>query len=55
MKKKMKMKMKMKKKMKKKKENNKKKKRPATPGNVHPNSFVPRAHQGTHAGESSLA
>ena len=34
---------------------NKKKRTPAPPGNVRPNSFVPRAPKGTHAGESSLA
>ena len=35
--------------------NNKKKRTPAPPGNVRPNSFVPRAPKGTHAGEGSLA
>ena len=43
---------------KKKKKNNKKNKKkrtPAPPGNVRPNSFVPRAPEGTHAVESSLA
>ena len=44
-----------KKKNKKKKNKNKKKRTPAPPGNVRPNSFVPRAPKGTHAGESSLA
>ena len=34
---------------------NKKKRTPAPPGNVRPNSFVPRAPKGTHAGEGSLA
>ena len=48
--------MKSKKKSKKNKKNkNKKKRTPAPPGNVRPNSFVPRAPKGTHAGESSLA
>ena len=54
---------KKKKKKKKKKNNNnnnnnnknKKKRTPAPPGNVRPNSFVPRLHRGTHAEESSLA
>ena len=40
---------------KKKKQKNKKKRTPAPPGNVRPNSFVPRASKGTHAGEGSLA
>ena len=44
-----------KKKKKNKKMKNKKKRTPAPPGNVRPNSFVPRAPKGTHAGESSLA
>ena len=45
--------------MKKKKKNNnnnnknKKKRTPAPPGNVHANSFVSRAHKGTHAGEAA--
>ena len=42
----------------KKKKNNKKnktKRTPAPPGNVRPNSFVPWAPNGTHAGEGSLA
>ena len=34
---------------------NKKKRTLAPPGNVRPNSFVPRAPKGTHAGEGSLA
>ena len=38
-----------------KKKKNKKKRTPAPPGNVRPNSFVPRAPKGTHAEESSLA
>ena len=37
------------------KKKNKKKRTPAPPGNVRPNSFVPRAPKGTHAGEGSLA
>ena len=37
------------------KNKNKKKRTPAPPGNVRPNSFVPRAPKGTHAGEGSLA
>ena len=45
----------MKKNKKSKKKNKKKKRTPAPPGNVRPNSFVPRAPKGTHAGESSLA
>ena len=40
---------------KKNKNKNKKKRTPAPPGNVHSNSFVPRAPKGTHAGEGSLA
>ena len=43
------------KKNKKNKKKNKKKRTPAPPGNVRPNSFVPRAPKGTHAGEGSLA
>ena len=43
------------KKNKKKKKKKKKKRTPAPPGNVRPNSFVPRAPKGTHAGEGSLA
>ena len=43
------------KKNKKKKRKNKKKRTPAPPGNVSPNSFVPRAPRETHAGESNLA
>ena len=39
----------------KKKKKKKKKRTPAPPGNVRPNSFVPRAPKGTHAGEGSLA
>ena len=39
--------------------NNKKKKKkkraPDPPGYLRPNSFVPRAPKGTHAGEGSLA
>ena len=38
-----------------KKKNKKKKRTPTPPGNVRPNSFVPRAPKGKHAGESSLA
>ena len=49
------MKKKNKKKKKKKTKKNKKKRTPAPPGNVRPNSFVPRAPKGTHAGEGSLA
>ena len=50
----------MKKKKKKKKKNknknkNKKKRAPDPPGYLRPNSFVPRAPKGTHAGEGSLA
>ena len=46
--------------MKKKKKNknnkkNKKKRAPDPPGYLRPNSFVPRAPKGTHAGEGSLA
>ena len=41
--------------MKKSNKKNKKKRTPAPPGNVRPNSFVPRAPKGTHAGEGSLA
>ena len=37
------------------KNKNKKKRTPAPPWNVRPNSFVPRALKGTHAGEGSLA
>ena len=40
---------------KKKKKKNKKKRTQAPPGNVCPNSFVPRAPKGTHAGEGSIA
>ena len=48
--------MKSKKKSKKNKKNkNKKKRTPAPPGTLRPNSFVPRAPKGTHAGDSSLA
>ena len=36
------------------KNKNKKKRTPAPPGNVRPNSFVPRAPKETHAGESNL-
>ena len=43
------------KKNKKKKNNNKKKRAPDPPGYLRPNSFVPRAPKGTHAGEGSLA
>ena len=39
----------------KKKNNNKKKRAPDPPGYLRPNSFVPRAPKGTHAGEGSLA
>ena len=45
----------MKKNKNKKNKNKKKKRTPAPPGNVRPNSFVPRAPKGTHAGEGSLA
>ena len=38
-----------------KKKNNKKKRAPDPPGYLRPNSFVPRAPKGTHAGEGSLA
>ena len=38
-----------------KKKKNKKKRTPAPPGNVRPNSFVPRAPKETHAEEGSLA
>ena len=38
-----------------KKNKNKKKRTPAPPGNVRPNSFVPRAPRGAHVGEGSLA
>ena len=43
--------------MKKNKNNKKKKKKraPDPPGYLRPNSFVPRAPKGTHAGEGSLA
>ena len=34
---------------------NKKKRAPDPPGYLRPNSFVPRAPKGTHAGEGSLA
>ena len=43
------------KKKKNKKNNNKKKRAPDPPGYLRPNSFVPRAPKGTHAGEGSLA
>ena len=43
------------KKKKKNKNNNKKKRAPDPPGYLRPNSFVPRAPKGTHAGEGSLA
>ena len=35
--------------------NNNNKRTPAPPGNVRPNSFVPRVPKATHAGKSSLA
>ena len=38
-----------------KKKKNKKKRAPDPPGYLRPNSFVPRAPKGTHAGEGSLA
>ena len=38
-----------------KKKKNKKKRAPDPPGYLRPNSFVPRAPKGTHAGESRLA
>ena len=51
--------MKKKKKKKKKKNNNNNnnnnKRAPDPPGYLRPNSFVPRAPKGTHAGEGSLA
>ena len=37
------------------KKKNKKKRAPDPPGYLRPNSFVPRAPKGTHAGEGSLA
>ena len=40
---------------KKNKNKNKKKRAPDPPGYLRPNSFVPRAPKGTHAGEGSLA
>ena len=39
----------------KKNKKNKKKRAPDPPGYLRPNSFVPRAPKGTHAGEGSLA
>ena len=45
----------MKNKNKNKKKNNKKKRPPDPPEYLRPNSFVPRAPKGTHAGEGSLA
>ena len=47
--------MKKKKKKNNKKNKNKKKRAPDPPGYLRPNSFVPRAPKGTHAGEGSLA
>ena len=47
--------MKKKKNKKKKKKKNKKKRAPDPPEYLRPNSFVPRAPKGTHAGEGSLA
>ena len=41
--------------MKNNKKKNKKKRAPDPPGYLRPNSFVPRAPKGTHAGEGSLA
>ena len=38
-----------------KKKNNKKKRAPDPPGYLRPNSFVPLAPKGTHAGEGSVA
>ena len=38
-----------------KKKKNNKKRAPDPPGYLRPNSFVPRAPKGTHAGEGSLA
>ena len=43
------------KKNKNKKKNKKKKRAPDPPEYLRPNSFVPRAPKGTHAGEGSLA
>ena len=45
----------MKNKNKNKKKNKKKKRPPDPPEYLRPNSFVPRAPKGTHAGEGSLA
>ena len=45
----------MKNKKNKNKKKNKKKRAPDPPGYLRPNSFVPRAPKGTHAGEGSLA
>ena len=47
--------MKKNKKKKNNKKKNKKKRAPDPPGYLRPNSFVPRAPKGTHAGEGSLA